>query len=168
LKEEWKSIRNYEGLYECSNLGRVKSLNRVVDHPGGDLNLKGRILRPTRSRCYWTVKLFKGGRGKTFRVHRLVADIWIQGEGLVLHGGKGLNDNSVSNLRRGTQSDNMKDAYRRDKTRPTVGVKRSDGVQFDSIREAAESVGLTSQAVQRAVSDLTGVCAGYTWERIEC
>jgi hypothetical protein len=164
--EQWKAIPGYEGLYECSDEGRVRSLDRIVEHPMGNLNLDGRLLRPTRSRSYWTVKLFKNGRGKTFRIHKLVADLFIGGEGPVLHGPGGQKDNSVSNLRRGTQSENLLDAYRRDGTRPTIAVRRSDGTEYNSIQLAAEDLGVTNGAVWNAVNGRASTCGGFTWEKV--
>ena len=65
IEEIWKSVVNYEGLYEVSNYGKVKSLSR----PGCR---KDRILKPTRNRGgYLYVFLAKDGKNKFFTNHRL-------------------------------------------------------------------------------------------------
>lgn len=69
--EKWKPIDGYEGLYEVSNLGRVKSLN--YDHTG-----KERIMKPNKlKKGYLQVQLWRDGKYKMFLVHRLVATAFI-------------------------------------------------------------------------------------------
>jgi hypothetical protein len=63
-KEIWKDIPNYEGLYQVSNLGRVKSVKEN----------NNRLKKPNSSgRGYFSVILYKNNKHKTFLVHRLVA-----------------------------------------------------------------------------------------------
>ena len=74
--EIWKAVPNYEGYYEVSSLGRVKSLARLVKHSnGGKKLLKERIRQtPTELRGYSVIALNKKGVRKVFKVHVLV--IW--------------------------------------------------------------------------------------------
>lgn len=75
MKEQWKDIIGYEGLYEASNLGRVKSLERYVKHGGLLICRKERILKPflqRQNKRYLQVRLYKDGSKKLFSVHRLV------------------------------------------------------------------------------------------------
>ena len=77
-KEYWKPILNYEGLYEVSNWGRVRSLDRWCSHRRGKQLKKGRILKLcTNKGGYLYVYLWKNGKGKYFLVHRLVAEAFI-------------------------------------------------------------------------------------------
>lgn len=73
--EIWRPIKGYEGLYEVSNLGRVKSLAKYLGSKGGSLRpVKERILRQYLSNNgYWLVKLSKDKVAKGYLVHRLVA-----------------------------------------------------------------------------------------------
>lgn len=81
LQEVWKPIARYEGQYEVSNLGRVKSLDRVQIRSNGvavcEHHIKGQILKPYMTgklpRRYPTVRL----NGKGYKVHRLVAKAFI-------------------------------------------------------------------------------------------
>ena len=69
--EQWRPIEGYEGLYQVSNLGRVRSL-------GNDKKRKEKILRPLMNNCgYLLVNLSKEGKQKMFSVHRLVAQTFI-------------------------------------------------------------------------------------------
>lgn len=73
--EIWKDIPDYEGFYQVSNLGRVKSLNRsYVDAMGRNRPLNGRILRQKLTRFgYLDASLSVGGKMRSIRVHQLVA-----------------------------------------------------------------------------------------------
>ena len=74
-KEIWKSVPGYEGLYEVSNLGRVRSLT-IVDSIGR--TKRGIVLRQkTAKNGYKEVCLHKNGRQKTKKVHRLVAEAFL-------------------------------------------------------------------------------------------
>lgn len=79
MKEIWKDIIGYEGLYQVSSEGRVKSLKRKVQHSiCGMKTISERILRPaTDKNGYLTVDLYKDGKRKTYKVHRLVAQAFI-------------------------------------------------------------------------------------------
>ena len=102
-EEVWKPIKDYEGLYEISNLGRVKSLNY-----GG--TGKGKILKNIEDRKgYLKVCLTKNGRHKILKVHRLVAEAFIPNPGnkpCVDHINTIKNDNRVENLRWVTHKEN--------------------------------------------------------------
>jgi hypothetical protein len=74
--EEWKDIKGYEGLYQVSNLGRVKSLERTVTRKNGrKLPVKELILKPeTIHNGYLRVALEDSGKRKRFLIHRLVCE----------------------------------------------------------------------------------------------
>lgn len=88
MTELWKDVTGYEGLYQVSNLGRVRSLDHETEVVRGGSTLiiskKGKVLSPTkRKHGYLGVMLYgKGGhkkRGfKTFSVHRLVAEAFVE------------------------------------------------------------------------------------------
>ena len=72
MKEIWKDIKDYEGLYQVSNFGRVKSMN--YNHSG-----KEKILKPgTYKSGYLYVVLYKNNKQKHFSIHRLVAEAFLE------------------------------------------------------------------------------------------
>lgn len=76
--EEWRSvtIAHLRDFYEISNLGRIRSLDRLRMGRFGPQACDGKILRPRRSgrgRSYYQISLFRDGKSKTFLIHRLVA-----------------------------------------------------------------------------------------------
>ena len=77
--EIWVDIKDYEGLYQVSNKGRVKSLKRIARHSsGGNKILKEKLLKQTvNKRGYVVVTLYKDGVSKQFKIHTLVAVAFI-------------------------------------------------------------------------------------------
>jgi len=70
--EIWKDIKGYEGFYQVSNFGRVKSLNRIIIHGNNTINRNGKVLKPyTSNKGYLVVDLYNGKRFAV-KVHRLV------------------------------------------------------------------------------------------------
>ena len=102
-EEVWKPIKDYEGLYEVSNLGRVKSLNYRKTG-------KEKILKNIEnSKGYFQVGLVKFGKQKLFTVHRLVAEAFIpnpEGKPCIDHINTIRSDNRVENLRWVTHEEN--------------------------------------------------------------
>ena len=108
MKEQWKPINRYEGLYEISNLGRVKSLDRIDKI--GRLH-KGRILKLSKDGGgYPFVNLFKDGVRSTRKVHHLVAEAFLgkcPKEYEVNHIDENKSNNSCDNLEYVTRHDNL-------------------------------------------------------------
>lgn len=77
MKEIWKDVSNYEGLYQVSNLGRVKSLEKIIFSDGVARRRRERILKSTNRRGYRQLTLSKWGDKKQKSVHRLVAESFI-------------------------------------------------------------------------------------------
>lgn len=77
--EIWKDIEEYEGLYQVSNLGRVRSLDRVVEGKSSSIRLhRGKILSPgVNSTGYYMVVLCKDGHTHAYTIHRLVSNTFI-------------------------------------------------------------------------------------------
>jgi hypothetical protein len=74
MNEIWKDIKGYEGLYQISNLGRVKSLSRMVKYKQYSKETTEKIMKLSlNKRGYLYVGLCKNGSYERFRVHRLVA-----------------------------------------------------------------------------------------------
>lgn len=101
--EVWKDIEGYEGLYQVSSFGNVRSLDRVVIAKNGrKIPKKGKMLKQRISiHGYWTVGLCKEGRSGRYLVHRLVALTFlprIPGKNIVNHKDENKLNSNVSNL----------------------------------------------------------------------
>lgn len=109
-KEIWKDIKGYEVLYQISNLGRVKSLQRLVWNGVKMFMLKERIKKDVINKSgYHQIHLYKNGKRNIFLVHRLVYENFV-GE---IPDGKDVNhideckdNNSLSNLNLMTHKEN--------------------------------------------------------------
>lgn len=75
MKEIWKDIPGYEGLYQVSNMGNVKSLDRVApNNNNGTQLIKGRVLKPgSNDKGYRQVSLSKDGRVRSKKITSLMA-----------------------------------------------------------------------------------------------
>ena len=114
--EIWKDIPGYEGKYQASSLGRIRSLDRQVGTPGlvGGKFMKGRVLRPgpTKSGHLYVV-LGHGAPGTP--VHQLIARTFIgpRPDGTeVCHNDGDPTNNRIENLRYDTRTNNILDVYR--------------------------------------------------------
>ena len=111
--EKWKSIKGYEGLYEISNLGRVKRLPREKKLNGGNVMMLDEVILRTKStNTYPSVALNNGVIRKTFTIHRLVATYFIHNDDPIIkrevnHLDKDINNFSIDNLEWCTRSENM-------------------------------------------------------------
>lgn len=76
--ERWEDIPNYENYYKISNLGRAKSLNRIVPRGNHNFTVKERILKQNiDSDDYLLIGVIKNGKEEKIKVHRLVAIMFI-------------------------------------------------------------------------------------------
>lgn len=117
MQEIWKPIKNLEGLYEVSNFGNVRSVDRVIEqensHGTGIMKrkLKGEMIHPfDNGHGYLVVNLPNGCKRKNHYVHRLVADAFL-GEPLkgqvINHKDYNTRNNDVRNLEWCTQKENV-------------------------------------------------------------
>lgn len=110
--EQWLPVLNYEGLYEISNLGRIRSSYR-----GSRILRQCESHRDGRRACnhYLIVSLSKNGKHVTRYVHKLVAEAFLgscpPGK-QIRHGPGGQHDNRVVNLGYGTKEENEQDKIR--------------------------------------------------------
>ena len=115
MKEEWKPIEGYEGLYEVSNLGRVKSIERNVPFRGSSITMHGKVLKPyANENGYCFVVLYQNTRQKRHKIHRLVAETFIpnpEKKKCINHVDGNKKNNRVDNLEWCTHSENNKHAH---------------------------------------------------------
>lgn len=118
--ERWLPVPGFEGFYEVSSLGRVRSVDRIVASANRwgpvSKHLRGKILAQSMDGYgYMTVTLFRRGRSRPYRVHTLIAPAFLGSRPPgqeVRHGAAGRRVNAVSNLCYGTRSQKEQDKIR--------------------------------------------------------
>lgn len=117
-QEQWKPIQGYEGLYEVSSYGRIKSLPRIIKGKGQHYRQhKGRILKPITISAklpYTRVDLCKEGKYAHTSIHRLVAETFIpnpENKPCVNHKDGIKSNNYIDNLEWCTYSENTRHAF---------------------------------------------------------
>lgn len=101
--EKFKPVKGYTGIYEISNMGRVKSLSRVVERKDGNSRVtEDRIILPFITKCgYHQIVLCKDGVRKKYYIHRLVANAFIENPDklpIINHKDENKLNNRVDNL----------------------------------------------------------------------
>lgn len=115
--EEWRDIKGYECVYQVSNKGRIRSLDRYGKHSENTVRkLKGQILKPFPVQAgYLAIYLCNKDGKKSFRVHRLVAFAFLPNPELkqeVNHKDGNRQNNNADNLEWVTKSENQTHSYR--------------------------------------------------------
>lgn len=137
MVELWKPITNYEGYYEVSNQGNVRTVTRFIENSGKHgMWYKSRLLKFNIDKDgYCTVALQKEGKIKRCKVHRLVLSTFDKpNEDLqVNHIDGNKTNNCLSNLEWTTSSENIKHAY-------TIGLKTQVGSKNNCSKLTEEKV----------------------------
>lgn len=140
-KEVWKDVIGYEGLYEVSSLGRVRSLDKLVNGNNSKVLRKGIILKPQEKKYgYLAVNLYKYRKMKSLTVHRLVAKAFIENldnKPEVNHIDGNKKNNSIYNLEWVTSSENQKHAFEK-------GLQKTTGYMREVRSKSATKFGARS------------------------
>ena len=130
VKEEWKDIEGYEGYYQVSNHGRVKSLSRKRAAGGKPGMLKEKILKGSiNSDGYKNVRLYINGTKKTFKIHQLVADNFIikgKYHQCINHKDGDKTNNYIENIERCTIKENIIHAFENNLNPAKLNISMSE------------------------------------------
>lgn len=180
--EVWRAVPDFEGKYEVSNLGRIRSLDRIVTMKNGAKRFhEGKLLTPKKQKNgYLFYQLFDGnGKFKHWMLHRLVATVFIdnpQGYKEVNHKDGDKTNNKYTNLEWCTRQYNcihaiengLKDMSKVYSMHPVVQIKDGEIInEYPSIVEAANSVGVTPSAISRCLRGKSKKSMGYQWRYAE-
>mgnify|MGYP003362066879 FL=1 len=172
--EEWKDIHNYEGLYQVSNLGRVKSLKRRSKFK---IIYEDIIKKQTNvNHGYLIVSLSKNGKKKNFYVHRLVAEAFIpktETKNDVNHINENKHDNRAKNLEWCTKKYNNNYGNHTERAAASQSIPiyaiYSDGTDeyFPGINAAARELGLYTGNICKVLKGRYKTTGGLRFEYVE-
>lgn len=191
-KEIWKPVKDYEGLYEVSNLGKVRALDRKVITKNGVVKIrKSREKKQSKCIGYAYIGLTKEGISKTFRVHRLVAQAFIpnpENKEQVNHKDGNKLNNRVDNLEWCTNQENCIHAWKNGLNHTTEKVRKTASETgkrtgklfgkpvnqydlqgnfiraFENAREAGRITGINSNSISAVTRGKLKKTGGYKWE----
>ena len=171
-QEVWKPIDGFEGLYEVSNLGRVKSLDRYVDNGHGSTRLaKGRILKPQLVMGgYLQVILCRNCKPSLFKVHRLVYEAFHgkRPEGMEInHIDEDKSNNSLENLNLMTHKENVNwgtAIERRAKPIIQYSLNGKKLAEFDSLSDASNQLNIKIGNISSTLNGKRKTAGGYKWK----
>ena len=179
-EEIWRDIKGYEGLYQVSNMGRVKSLERTVTRKNGrKYTVKELILKPNSDgHGYLRVDLGNGsGKGKTIKVHRLVCEAFHknpENKPCVNHIDENKTNNTASNLEWCTYEENNNHGSHNARiakalSKP-VGQYTLDGKLikvWKSTMEVERQLGFSFKHIRAVARGKQKTAYGYVWKYIE-
>ena len=166
MEEIWKDIKDYEDIYQVSNLGRVK---RVTT---------GRILKGYKiTGDYLGVRLYKNNVGSMKKIHRLVAQVFIpnpENKPQVNHIDEDKTNNMVSNLEwmtakennnHGTRNERAGKAISKSKSIPIIAInlKTGESQEFYGTNECARQLGLHQSHITSVLKGKRRQTGGYTF-----
>ena len=174
IVEEWRDVVGYEGLYEVSNLGRVKSVARMRSGKGGaPTPVPERIMKQSHDHNgYLKVCLRNGSDKSNHSVHQLVARAFIQnpnGYTQINHIDENKENNNVENLEWCTKKYNNSygtrlERFSKSRGKPVIGTNGDVTLRFDSAREAANALGINASSIAAVCKGRLKTTGGFKWQ----
>jgi len=195
--EKWKDVKNYEDYHQISNLGRIRSKKRIIYNENGTINRKmNEKFLKTRSdvhtKFYHTVTLNIKNKKKTFYLHRLVGEAFVDNPNnlpQINHKDGNKSNNRYDNLEWATQEDNMahavdtgllkarknfKNVYQESDSKGRFLSKQISQYDkdmnfirtFNGPKEASEITGFSRQSIADCARGRYKTCGGYIWKYV--
>ena len=167
MEEIWKPIKDYEGLYEVSNFGRIKTLSRYIRNR----KMPEKIKKLEKDRYgYLRIELSKNKIRKKYLVHRLVAQAFIPNNNnlpCINHKDENKSNNIVNNLE---WCDYLYNNLYNDKQKKNwVKVKQLDENNniiniFESLTEASKNTNIIQCEISNCLNNRQKTAGGYYWQ----
>jgi len=174
MREQWKDIEGYEGLYQVSNKGRVYSNKKTIIRSNGvPLNLKGMFIAQSLQDGYYRIRLSKKNKKGVSNVARLVGIAFIpnyDNKPQINHINGIKTDNNVNNLEWVSAKENMEHAFRIGLATPNVipvlkkSITNDKLYLYRSVKEAATENNLDASTIVKCCKGTRKSTGGYKWE----
>lgn len=186
MEEIWKDIAEYDGLYQISNHGRVKSLDRIIMRCDGSIrHFRGRILRHGGAKKgYAIIQLSENGKVRGHAIHRLVAEAFIpnpENKKEVNHKNGIKSDNRDENLEWSSRSENNRHAIRElgkkapwtgkcgvnnPRSKPIIQLTKDGEIvaEYVCASEAVRKTGVHGGDISRCCTGKLNSAGGYKWQ----
>lgn len=178
--ETWKDIEGYEGIYQVSSFGRVISMPRKVNNRWGYFISKQKNIKPRISKCgYGFVALYKNNKRKDVRIHRLVANAFLNNLNcypIINHKDGNKMNNNVENLEWCSYSQNTNHAIENNLIRFYKGSQNKKArkiAQCDlngnvvkvwfGVRDVARQTGYSYGNIDQCIRNKRKTAYGYVW-----
>lgn len=177
MEEVWKAVKGYEGLYEVSNSGKV----RTLPHTTNGITVPSTELKTSmhKSHRYIRLRLYKNGESKDYMLHRLVAQAFVPNpcnKPQINHIDGDRANNSASNLEWCTQAENNRHAIDMGLQNPWIMIQaRKKKIlqismsgevvkEWESMTEAAKALGLQVSNISHCCKGRIKSTGGYKWQ----
>lgn len=161
--ETWKDIPGYEGLYQISNLGNVKSLYRIANN---NHIIHEKILKPQKNyNGYLIVNLYKNNRMKAKLIHRLVGKTFIDNPNnynYINHIDKNKSNNNANNLEWCTQSYNV--IYSKGRKINQYDKNNNFIKTWNSIADIKRTLNIDNGLIVRCCKGIKKSAGGFKWK----
>ena len=158
----WKDIKDYEGLYQVSNTGKIRNTKTKY------------ILKPvTQSNGYMKVCLTKNRVQKNRTIHRLVAETFIPNTSnlpCINHKDEDKTNNQVDNLEWCDNKYNLNYGTRNERAAKSLGKKVKcveTGIIYTSINQAEKQTGINSRSISKVCKGTRYTAGGYHWKFVQ-
>lgn len=173
--EIWREIPGFEGYYQASSFGRIKSVDRtIIDSRGVSYLKKGKVLKQgLRNDGYYQVALSKGSIVRTYPVHRIVYQSFygeIPFDKVVNHIDENPTNNRIENLNLLSQKDNLnwgsaKERLSKSKKKPVFQFSMNGELIkcFQSTISASSETGISQGNISSCCSGKLKTAGGFKW-----
>lgn len=163
-EEVWRPIKGFEGRLEVSNMGRIRSIERIVAFGQNKRKVHQTIYKLHNDKDGYKMA---GISGKTIKVHRAVAETFIpnpDNRPQVNHIDGDKSNNRADNLEWATQEENMQHASKHGLARH-VSVVRDDGEEYFTVNEAALANGVSPSCISAVINGYQKTSNGHTFRK---
>lgn len=177
MKEIWKDITGYEGLYQVSNYGKVKSLKRTINLKNCKYSKKENILKTYTNRGYIQIGLCKNGKRVTKKVHRIVAETFTANpynNPCVNHIDGNKENNCVKNLEWCNYKENSihyvknfsKDRYSKIKSKKVYqyDINNTFIREWKSVKEIHKELNISKSSIYMCCLNKINSAGGFIWK----